>query len=302
VSYLLELLCPGFGHISANRWILGPVMAIVWISGICVFSVLASFDVRNLVAIGGLQLVLGGLGCLRLWRLRRLEKTKATNTAWAVVLMVLLLLLYGGVFVVLTQTLVRPTVVQSGSMMPAINTGDVLLAQLFGPMIFGVARGDIVLVAHPTQAGKLLVKRILGLTGDLIEIRGGVLHRNGHSLSQCRLRTYHDPETKRQVIERLEVQDRRPYLVWDLPEVMSKALTVRVPPGQVFVAGDNRDRSGDSRSFGTLPVASIRALIRVRLAPSPANEIDRAPMAARKAAYQRCLPRGRGDEIQRRTR
>lgn len=300
VAYLLDLLCPGFGHLSVKRWVVGPLLLWLWIAGEVFLALAVSVNVWNLAAMGAFHVVLGGLGCLRLWRLRRRDRIERTGTWAAVALLVVVPLLVGGLFLGVTRTLVRPMVIRSGSMMPSIRTGDVVLAQLFGPVVFGVARGDIVLVAHPTERGRLLVKRVLGLVGDLIESRGGVMYRNGRPLAQCRLRTLRDPENDARVIERLEVQPYRPYfwsaevnrsyLVWDEPEVISTSIRTRVEPGRIFVIGDNRDRSGDSRTFGTVPLSSVRALIRVRLYPLATNELDRAPLGARKAAYRRCQP------------
>jgi type IV secretory pathway protease TraF len=91
----------------------------------------------------------------------------------------------------------------------------------------------------------------------------------------------------------MEVSEGRPYLVWDQPAVVSRALRVQVGPGQLYLVGDNRDRSGDSRSFGPVSVTAVRGRVRSRVWPVVTNRVDRAPLKARQAAYQRCSRRPR---------
>ncbi len=272
---------------------MGTFLIGMWILGLTFCWLTTSFDVWNLAFAPALHALLSLVGVVRLKVLHRKKKIEGAKMWVAAICYVLTLLLLGGLLYGSTQLLVRPIVVRSGSMMPAIATGDTVIAQLFAPRLFGVDFGDIVLFMHPTESGQMLIKRILGMEGDLIEVRGGELFRNGRRLAQCRLRPLRDPEKNKRVVERLEVVNERPYLVWDQPAFISKAVRVRVPRGHVFVAGDNRDRSGDSRSFGAVPVSLIKARVRVRLFPIPSNEIDSAPLGARKAAYERCR-KGRG--------
>jgi signal peptidase I len=93
----------------------------------------------------------------------------------------------------------------------------------------GPERGDVVVIRLPTQSNELLIKRVIGLPGDIIEIHDSQLFVNGQG-------TY------------------EPYL----GSPMSGAYgPTTVPPLNIFVLGDNRNFSNDSRSFGTVPLKNV---------------------------------------------
>ncbi len=291
MAYLLNLLAPGLGHLASGRWMVGPLLLLLWLVLETAVFIAASFEVWSLLALPFPWLLLSLISLVDLWRVRRKPDAKKAGLLRSLLVLPLPPILIVVTVLAVTALAVRPVTIRSGSMTPSVVTGDTILVQLFRPLIRDLALGDIVLVAHPTQQGRNLIKRILGMAGDLIEIRSGVLHRNGRALSNCRLRTLRDHETHQQVIERLEVLDGHPYLVWDLPAIRSRALRVRVPDGHIFAVGDNRDRSGDSRTFGTVPVGSVRGLVTVRVAPVWTNNLFEAPLRARQAASERCSSR-----------
>lgn len=146
----------------------------------------------------------------------------------------------------------RPFVVEafhipSGSMEDTLLEGDRILVAKF---IYGVKVpftesrildfhkpevGDVFVFNPPPGAGEeRLVKRIVGLPGDTIEMQDGNLYRNGKAVEE--------EYVKRQIHMRLSPQDFGP---------------VEVPPDHVFAMGDNRDLSRDSRSWGFVPYKNI---------------------------------------------
>ena len=288
--YLLDILLPGFGHIGSRRLATGILLVMLWAVAVAGSVLAASFDLLGLVAVGACHGLLAAVACLDLRRLRRQGITARPGCLKGVALLAAASAFALALLFTMSSFVVRPIVIRSGSMEPGIWTGDTVAAQIFWPVLGRASLGDVVLVAHPRLRGRLLLKRIIGIAGDLIEVRGGEIYRNGRPLAQCSLRQLRDPESRQQVVERLEVLDQRPYLVWDQLATVSPALRTRVQPGHVFVLGDNRDRSGDSRSFGAVPIASIRARIRVGLAPLR-NRVDRAPLGARQAAFAQCARR-----------
>lgn len=127
--------------------------------------------------------------------------------------------------------------------------------------------GDVVIVRSPMD-GLDLVKRVIGLPGDEIEVRAGVIWRNGEPVPQavlgaCDPARHASVDQGCEVIEE-EIDGRR----WrtsrsTLDSVFADVMPVQVPEGYVFVMGDHRDRSNDSRAFG--PVSATRLRGRVLL-------------------------------------
>ena len=129
--------------------------------------------------------------------------------------------------------------VGSDSMSPTIMSGDLVLVERSGG---AVERRDVVVVDHP-ETGDLLVKRAVAIGGDRLAIEDGVLVVNGEPVCEPGI----DPA-------RLDG-------VWFGP--------VTVDAGEVFLLGDDRASSIDSRAFGTVPVGEVTGLVGGRVWPSP---------------------------------
>lgn len=122
--------------------------------------------------------------------------------------------------------------VASDSMEPTAFAGDWIETESVS--MARLQRGDLVTFRSPVD-GELLLKRAVALGGDEIAIEDGVLLVNGVTVVE----PYVDPE---------DVD------AWYFGPV-------RVPSGHVFVLGDNRGRSIDSRSFGAVPAAAIEGVV-----------------------------------------
>jgi signal peptidase I len=178
--------------------------------------------------------------------------------------------------------------VPSGSMNPTILEGDYLLVDkhVFGlrvpltliPLTRGrdPARGDIVVFDSPAD-GKSLVKRVVGVPGDVVMLDGETLVVNGnrarYSLEDARrLRGMLASTLAQEPMVLSETGLARPHEVMILPARSSRSLAgpFRVPDGMYFMMGDNRDDSADSRYFGFVPRRNIvgRA-VRVIVSLSP---------------------------------
>ena len=157
--------------------------------------------------------------------------------------------------------------VPTGSMKPTILEGDVvfinkLAYDLRVPFTFTrlarwsePARGDIVVCYSPAD-GMRLVKRVVGVPGDTVELRHDILFLNGEPQAYTAL----PPDATRDMVasERASAVfardrlGRRPHAVMGLPGIpaLRDFGPVKVPPEAYFMMGDNRDNSSDSRFFG----------------------------------------------------
>ncbi|MFC1519708.1 signal peptidase I [Pseudomonadota bacterium] len=156
--------------------------------------------------------------------------------------------------------------VPSGSMKPTIIEGDRLYADKMAYDIrvpfthislYKMAepqRGDII-IFESDAADNRLVKRVIGLPGDVIALTNNVLSINGETLTYELISSTHLTVDK---IERLLDID---HLVRtnDKGSILSSFAAVKVPEGHYLALGDNRDRSSDSRVIGFVPRDEIIA-------------------------------------------
>jgi signal peptidase I len=139
--------------------------------------------------------------------------------------------------------LVQAFWIPSASMEPTLREGDRVLVNKLSDDLH---HGDVIVFERPDEPGEVvpaedqiadLIKRVIGLPGDVVEARDGVVYVNGERLDE-------------------------PYLAPDTPTDHLKRL--EVPEGTVFVMGDNRTNSHDSRDFGPIDESSVigRAFVR----------------------------------------
>ena len=148
--------------------------------------------------------------------------------------------------------------IPTGSMEDNLKIGDHILVNkfIYGPgagsplgglfPLRDVQRGDIVVFRYPLQPDTDFVKRVIGLPGDTITIRDKKVSVNGRELDEPYV--VYDDEQVYPVGEFLP----EPYRSRD------QYGPFRVPQGHYFAMGDNRDRSSDSRYWGTVPRSLIK--------------------------------------------
>ena len=152
--------------------------------------------------------------------------------------------------------------VPTGSMKPTIQEGDrVVVNKLAYDLkvpfttikIFGwddPKRGDIVVLFSPVD-GVRLVKRVVAIPGDQVEMRENQLYINGQIAKQSPIATTELADYGRAYVlaENLQGHTHKMMVTPDIPAVRSFGPVV-VPEGNYFVLGDNRDNSNDSRYIG----------------------------------------------------
>lgn len=143
-----------------------------------------------------------------------------------------------GALLVVRATLVVPVSISSASMLPTFAAGDVVLTSRNAPELDEVQHGDLVVFTNP-EDGERTLKRVLGLPGDALVIKDSVLYVND--------RVVEEPYIDHAAIDAYYSR------------------TYQVPPGTVFVLGDNRGNSIDSRDYGAIAAEDLlgRALFRL---------------------------------------
>ena len=151
------------------------------------------------------------------------------------------------------ERFVQSFYIPSGSMEPTLTAGDFLFADKrynCPGCKSRVAIGDIGIFVYPNDRTVYYIKRVIGLPGDHVTIAGRAVTVNGVQLGKG--------ETSEG--ERILVTEGSGEAHWQVAwrkDAPSAALDLIVPPGQIFLLGDNRDASTDSRKFGTVPLSDL---------------------------------------------
>lgn len=146
------------------------------------------------------------------------------------------------VFLVIRPFLIQTFFIPSGSMLPTLEVGDRLLVSKIDYRFGHPKRGDIIVFKAPPEASpdpKDFIKRLVGVQGDVLEVKDGSLYRNGKRLNE--------PYLNEQ-----EIWYERPNEPGNPVIVNGGMLPFRVPKGMFFVMGDNRNSSHDSHAWGPL--------------------------------------------------
>ena len=156
---------------------------------------------------------------------------------------------------VVKHTLAEAFNVPSGSMMPTVLIGDQIMVSKGNG---NIGRGDVVVFNYPRERDLNYVKRVVAIAGDTVSTHGGSVTVNGVELSQAPLDQPCPPlERGDSCTLARETNGERSYSVLLTAYPAADADTLTVPAGHVFVVGDNRNNSHDSRHFGPVPLDAL---------------------------------------------
>ncbi|MFA5521304.1 MAG: signal peptidase I [Castellaniella sp.] len=219
-------------------------------------------------------------------RIRQQAYDKANRAPWWVEYGVSFFPVILFVFV-LRSFLVEPFRIPSGSMLPTLQSGDLILVNKFQ---YGIRlpvvdwkvlelgspqRGDVVVFRYPVDTSVDYIKRVVGVPGDTVQYRNKVLSINGVPVEQVRDGDYFEPDRGAYIAQyqealgeaghRILLNRRSPQFltpISDFPyrdhcEYVNTGVRCVVPEGHYFMMGDNRDNSLDSRYWGFVPDDNI---------------------------------------------
>ena len=141
-----------------------------------------------------------------------------------------------------TRLVIQNYVVEGPSMEPNLETGQWVLVNKVVYKLHPPQRGDIVVLNSISPPPPVLIKRVIGLPGEKIEIKAGKVYIIDDQGSHLLEESYIDVDT-------------------------NKAGSWEVPEGHYFVMGDNRPHSADSRTWGSVPVGNIVGKAWLRIWP-----------------------------------
>ena len=167
-----------------------------------------------------------------------MKEKKSKNESWE---WIKALLIAFGLAALIRVFLFTPIVVDGISMMPTLEDGDRMIVNKIGYTIGEPDRFDIVVFHAPEQ--KDYIKRIIGLPGDKVEYRDDILYINGEPLEEPYLNQYKEEVADSPFTEDFTLE--------------GKLNSEVVPKDHVFVLGDNRRKSKDSRHIGVVPIDEI---------------------------------------------
>lgn len=253
VASLMSLVLPGFGQLyngQVNKAIwLFLAFALISVPGIAAIALyLPAVLTVPTLAVSALAVVgLWLFGILDAWRQasQRQHYRAATwqcSGAYAAVFVLCSGLALPLLIDYVRSNQVEPFRIPSTSMAPAVLQGDLLFADkrynragwagIPGGQTSSVARGDIAIFTYPNDRTLKYIKRIIALPGDRVKIQNGDVQVNSVLLP---------PTTNTQASSKQIATD----------------LDITVAAGQVFVMGDNRSNSKDSRDFGSVPMQDV---------------------------------------------
>lgn len=152
----------------------------------------------------------------------------------------------GSIFIVVYLFILQPNQVKGQSMEPNFYNGDYILTSKITYKFRKIERGDVIILKSPKNPDIEFIKRVIGLPGDRILIKDGYVYVNGQRWEE----PYINPPTM--TIQGGYVKEGEEFIV---------------PQNYVFVMGDNRPRSSDSREFGPVPIQDIIGVVFYRYFP-----------------------------------
>jgi signal peptidase I len=288
VGAILSIFLPGAGHPAVGR----PWRGLTWLAAS--LALFASIPATGLPGLGAFVLIrFAAAADVLLLREANLRPAPFTQAFAAALALLGVAVLARGAIVGSFYENYR---IPAGSMGPTLRTGDWIVVdkaayQLRAPLLGRVLRdrgtprrGDVIVFRYPLDRDVHFVKRVVALPGDTVEIRDRTLHVGGRPAGRAGEEpcTLHELDETRGAWLARELRCAEEDLLGNRYRIAldpsmphpapfpDSGQTYVVPDGHVFVLGDNRDNSHDSRHWGSVPLGDVRGkVVKVLWATGP---------------------------------
>ncbi|HLB59693.1 MAG TPA: signal peptidase I [Bdellovibrionota bacterium] len=264
LAVLFSLALGGLGQLY-NGQLLKAVLFFL-VAQFVVFPPLIYLNVKGIVSFEILLVVLGlslaweVVMAVDAWLVAKRERAYALRAfnRWYIYLLILIIVSTPFLMPPVLKIFPQPFKVPSSSMEPTLLPGDFFFSNSKAE---SAKRGDIVVFKIPTEKEKLFVKRVIGLPGDIVETTShGIIIVNGERLPH----TLVTSTAQGNSFQMLEENNGVEYIINAGPNLdLQKEAQVVVPMGHLFVMGDNRPNSFDSRFFGPIPIKEVKGVAQV---------------------------------------
>lgn len=163
----------------------------------------------------------------------------------------------GSLFIVIYLFIMQPNQVKGASMEPTFQSGDYIFTSKITYKFRPIKRGDVVVFKSPKNPDIDYIKRIIALPGDTLLVDNGIIYVNNTQVNE----NYISTQTN----------------LWN-GGYIKEGVSVTIPEEDIFVMGDNRPRSSDSREFGPIPIDNVIGNVFYRYFPSNKMGIIKNPL------------------------
>lgn len=157
---------------------------------------------------------------------------------WNILSFIVMMLVVFGAAILLRMFVIAPYEIPSGSMEPTIMIRDKVFSEKVSYYLGDVQPGQIVTFMDPEVPDRTLIKRCIAVGGQTVDLQDGFVYVDGQRLDE----PYTQGAVSEPLVPATNVQISYPYMV---------------PDGHIWVMGDNRTNSADSRYFGAIPTSSV---------------------------------------------
>jgi signal peptidase I len=269
---LLSLCQPGLGHVYVGKWRFGIVLYLIGVGGMILLAAITRIAAPTPVAVAAFMAVMVASGLFLLGSAidagRRVKRFGVAGprpwyaSTWIAAVMAVGLSV-GWRYVVPFGW--EPFSIASASTMPGLIPSDYVFIDVRQPGSMPTQGDVIVFRTRPFRDTTTdYIKRVVGLPGDVVQLREGILYLNGTPVMRQSMGTFTASgrladRSYRRYRETLPNGRSFEVLLQNEGDALENTLPARVPPSHVFVLGDSRDDSIDSRmhSVGFVPQADI---------------------------------------------